>query len=646
MKKDTQKVATTSENIENESLQKLRTIFPQFIKDGLIDFDSLQAFFKKEGILAGPEKYGLSWAGKSKAFNDISRPSTGTLIPQIEESKNWDTTENIFIEGENLEVLKLLQKKYANPGKIKMIYIDPPYNTGKDFIYKDNFTQNVSDYYEQTGQTQNGVKLTSNPESNGRYHSDWLTMMYSRLFLARNLLKDDGVIFVSIDDNEVSNLRMIMDEIFGEENHVGVLKWKRKKQPSYLHGHLGEVMEYILVYAKTIENLEKLSIEKRSDLNTRIDNATNSVSEKLIKKGIRVKLPEDVTFIKAGLYKSKTMTTEYLSDVRIQNGRTANDVLARAQFRNDQHSIDNFVKKDVIFITRNYGFRRDLLEEEKEKRKAITDLLLDWGDNQDSDKEMQILFPEIKPFDYPKPVKLIKNLISSVFSEDEIVLDFFAGSGTTAQAVMELNLEDGGNRKCVSVQIPEELDEAKGKTPEEKKIIKERINFLISLNKPTNIAEISKERIRRAGTKINKGDIGFKAFSLASSNYRKWNTLTQEDDESALLKQAKLFLEKPLVDGYDEKSIVYEIMLKEGFDLNSYVEEPKKNQKDLPLWVVVDKGGRSPKMTISFAKKVTKEALEKTGIGETDNEMFVCFDSALDDTTKVNISRNLTVKTI
>jgi len=229
-----EKVATASENIENDNLQKLRSVFPQFVKDGQIDFDSLQAFLKKEGVLSGEEKYGLSWAGKSNAFQAIRMPSTGTLTPQPDESKNWDTTENLFIEGDNLEVLKLLQKNYANPGKIKMIYIDPPYNTGKDFIYKDNFTQNVSDYYEQTGQSKDGIKLTSNPESNGRYHSDWLTMMYPRLFLAHNLLKDDGVIFVSIDDNEVTNLRMIMDELFGEENFVANLVW---------HSSTGGVLE-------------------------------------------------------------------------------------------------------------------------------------------------------------------------------------------------------------------------------------------------------------------------------------------------------------------------------------------------------------------------------------------------------------------
>ncbi|MGB2580173.1 MAG: site-specific DNA-methyltransferase, partial [Minisyncoccia bacterium] len=253
-----EKVVKTSDDMENENLQKLRDVFPTFVKDGVIDFDAFQAFFKKEGILAGAEKYGLSWAGKSRAFGDIRRLATSTLTPQQKESKNWDTTENIFIEGENLEVLKLLQKKYANPGKIKMIYIDPPYNTGKDFIYTDNFTENKKDYYERTGQNCGGIKLTSNPESNGRYHSDWLTMMYPRLFLARNLLCDDGVIFVSIDDHEVANLRMIMDEIFGEENFVSQLIWKNKKGGGNDAKFVAIEHEYILMYAKSTDELENL----------------------------------------------------------------------------------------------------------------------------------------------------------------------------------------------------------------------------------------------------------------------------------------------------------------------------------------------------------------------------------------------------
>ena len=208
-----EKITKTSQNLQNDNLEKLRKVFPNFVKDGQVDFDALKKFFTDEEILAGEEKYGLNWAGKSNAFKLIRTPATGTLTPQEKESKNFNETQNLFIEGDNLEVLKLLQKKYRE--QIKMIYIDPPYNTGKDFIYKDNFKENISDYYERSGQSENGIKLTTNLESNGRYHSDWLTMMYPRLFLARNLLKDDGVIFVSIDDNEVANLRLIMDEILG-----------------------------------------------------------------------------------------------------------------------------------------------------------------------------------------------------------------------------------------------------------------------------------------------------------------------------------------------------------------------------------------------------------------------------------------------
>src|SRR3989344_2626455 len=200
-KKELEIVATTSEPILNASLEKLRAVFPQFVKEGQVDFDALKAFFDKEGITAEPEKYGLSLAGKTNAVRALQAPATGTLVPQEKESRDWDKTQNIFIEGDNLEVLKLLQKQYANPGQIKMIYIDPPYDTGKDRVYKDSFTEGVSDYYERTGQSKDGIKLTANLESNGRYHSDWLTMMYPLLFLAKNLLKDDGVIFISIDDN-------------------------------------------------------------------------------------------------------------------------------------------------------------------------------------------------------------------------------------------------------------------------------------------------------------------------------------------------------------------------------------------------------------------------------------------------------------
>jgi adenine specific DNA methylase Mod len=295
--------------------------------------------------------------------------------------------------------------------------------------------------------------------------------MRKRLELARDLLKEDGVIFISIDENELPNLLLLMEDIFFPNNNVGILKWKKKKQPSYLHGHIAGVMEFVLVFAKNVNKLEKLSIEQRTDTNTRIDNASNEVSIRLVRKNIRVKLPKNITVIKKGKYVNKTMTTEYLSDVYIKNGRTTNGVEIRAQFRNKQENIDDFIKEDVLFITQNYGLRRDLLEEEKTKRKAITDLLLDWGDNQESEKELKEIFNGKKVFDYPKPVKLMKNLIKSKLGNDVIVLDFFSGTGTAAQAVLELNEEDEGRRQFILVTNNENNIMSKVCYPRIKKIM-------------------------------------------------------------------------------------------------------------------------------------------------------------------------------
>ena len=272
------KVKNASVNTGNENLDKLRRVFPQFVKENKIDFEALNKFFKDEEIVAGEEKYGLNWAGKSNAFKLIRTPSVGTLTPQEKESKDWDKTENLFIEGDNLEVLKLLQKHYRE--KIKMIYIDPPYNTGKDFIYKDNYTANVSDYYEKTGQSKNGIKMTTNPESAGRYHSDWLTMMYPRLFLARNLLKEDGVIFISIDDNEVANLRLIMDEIFGEENFVSITVRVSNSAKNNVN-QISVTHEYTLVYIKNKEKSNKNWVVKKRNYKE-----FESYANRLLKKGL------------------------------------------------------------------------------------------------------------------------------------------------------------------------------------------------------------------------------------------------------------------------------------------------------------------------------------------------------------------------
>jgi len=624
-----EKISTTSENIQNENLEKLQKVFPQFVKDKEIDFDALRAFFDAENIIAGTEKYGLNWAGKSNAFKAIRTSATGTLAPQIEESKNWDTTENVFIEGDNLEVLKLLQKHYRE--KIKMIYIDPPYNTGKDFVYKDNFTQSVADYYEQTGQAEGGIKMTANTEKNGRYHSDWLTMMYPRLFLAKNLLLDDGVIFVSIDDNEVANLRLIMDEIFGEENFISEFIWHSSTGGGIRSRFVNQSHQYIVCYAKNI-------------IETKMFYA--SLSEEA-KKQYKKEDDRGVYREKDFAWKNSSWGTNQKYFIECPNGEKVKPKDGYL-FRFIRSTFDEYFAKDmVVFKATKNG---PLVKENGEQANWNIYIKKYLGDgtgapssviprdlvgiNNEGTTELNDLFGG-NFFESPKNVRLLKYLFSLVEEDDgDIVLDFFAGSGTTAHAVMDLNAEDSGNRKFICVQLPE-------MTEEESEAYKAGYK---------NIAEISRERIRRAGEKIGKEDIGFKSFSLQKSNYRQWNVLTENDNKEKILAQSKLFLGHPLTDGFDEKSVVYEILLKEGFSLNAKVNQQakafpisddKSNFAGDYVWIARE-GDKT--LVASFREKVTKEDVDALKLKSED--IFVCLDSALDDTAKVNILRNLTLKVI
>ncbi len=603
-----EKVSTTSQNIQNENLTKLKSVFPQFVKDGQVDFNALKVFFDNEKVLAGEEKYGLSWAGKSNAFRAIRTPATGTLTPQPAESKNWDTTENIFIEGDNLEVLKLLQKHYRE--KIKMIYIDPPYNTGKDFIYKDNFTQNVADYYEQTGQTKNGIKMTANTEKNGRFHSDWLTMMYPRLFLAHNLLKDDGVIFISIDDNEVHNLRMIMDEIFGEENFVANIVWERAFSPKNDSKYFSENHDYILVYSKKIEAFSLGKFSRSDEANARYKNPDND------SRGVWI----------SGDLSVKTYSKKYDYPIKTPNGKLINPPHGSC-WRVSKERFEELVNENRVW----FGEDGNNVPRLKRFLSDVIDGMVpttiwkhgDVGHNQEGRQELKTLFDDRGYFDGPKPIRLIKRILELSTENDDLMLDFFAGSGTTANAVIEFNSQnEGSRRKWISVQLPET-------TEEDSEAAKAGYK---------NIAQISRERIRRAGEKIGKGDVGFKAFALEKSNYRQWNVLTETDNEEILSKQVKLFAEKPLVDSFDEKSVVYEILEKEGFDLNAKVIQEKGPLKP---WVVTEE---DKKLVITFTSKVEQKDAE--GLKLLENDIFVCFDSALNNTDKINISKSIVLKTL
>lgn len=456
----------TSQDIVQQNLETLKQLFPTIVKEGKLNVEELQALLG-EYIDDEDEFYRFTWAGKNLARQEANKPSTATLRPNKVDSKDWDSTGNIFIEGDNLEVLKLLQKSYSN--KIKMIYIDPPYNTGKDFVYKDNYKDNLSNYLELTGQKDSaGNKTSTNTESDGRYHSNWLNMMYPRLQLARNLLTEDGVIFISIDDNEQANLKKLCDEIFGEENFVIPFIWKsRQNKDNRSITGVSNDHEYILCYTKiTQEKIlrgdnRKVEQYKNPDNDPR-GNWVSGNMVGLLPENLRPNCHYNLINPKTGI--------EY---IKPQLG-----------WRYDKNTMNRLIEEDrIIWPEESSGRPRKkaFLNELSNEFTGISSLFGEGIYTRDGTKEIDSLF-KYKAFDFPKPSKLLKKLLTQASLSSDTILDFFAGSGTTAHAIMKLNAEDGGYRKYISVQLPEPTDE---------KSEAFQTNY-------TNIAEITKERIRRA----------------------------------------------------------------------------------------------------------------------------------------------------
>lgn len=430
----------------------------------------------------------FTWEGKSEILKVTKMKPIGVLQPDKASSKNWDTTENLYIEGDNLEVLKLLQKAYF--GKIKMIYIDPPYNTGKDFVYKDDFRDNIKNYKEITQQT-----TKANTETSGRFHTDWLNMMYPRLKLARNLLREDEVIFISIDDTEVSNLKKICDEIFGEVNFITIFIWQRAFAPVNMNKFASRNHDFVLCYAKQIDFLSWYGLPRSQEADTRYSNPDNdpcgpwtsgdlSVGSPVPEKIYEIATPSGrVVYPPKGYCwrVTKERFAELLADNRIWFGKDGDSVPRLKRFLSE-------VKSTITPLT--VWTHQEV------------------SHSQDAKKELKELFEDQSVMDYPKPVKLMKRILELSTRENDIILDFFSGSATIAHAVMQLNAEDGGNRKFIMVQLPEKTDETSDAYKAGYK----------------NICEIGKERIRRAGEKIIREtrktdlDIGFKVFKLDSSN--------------------------------------------------------------------------------------------------------------------------------
>ena len=524
---------TQSADVIAENIEHLKTLFPEVFTEGKVDFEVLKQLLGDE-IDEREEKYGLNWHGKRQARQLALTPSTGTLRPCPEESVDWDTTQNLMIEGDNLEVLKLLQKSYV--GKVKLIYIDPPYNTGNDFVYPDDYRDNMQNYLKLTGQTDGGSrKLSSNTEASGRFHTDWLNMMYPRLKLARNLLLDDGLIFVSCDDNEVSNLRRLLDEIFGEENFVSQIVWKKSYGGGAKTKHVVILHEYTLCFAKT------------KDAITRLELPPNPKTLKYYKC-------RDAKFELRGPYRLQPLATtsnDERLNLRYAIPYEGEAIWPEKQWQWERTRTMAALANDELVITKKDGrwsvsYKQYLKDESGIERGAKPFSILDGPYTQIGTAEIAKLFGDPKVFPFPKPSTVIAHFILYAHpSKDFIVLDFFSGSGSTFEAILRLNKADSGRRRFISVQIPE---------------LTGRDDF-------TTIAEITKERVRRVGTKLKSeddsvaDDLGFRVFKLDTSNIRTWEP-DRDDLEGTLLDSIDHI--KP---DRSEEDILYELLLKLGLDL-------------------------------------------------------------------------------
>lgn len=575
----TNKLDGLSLDLENVNKDKLKSIFPECFAEGMLDINKLLSLCG-EYIDNDFEKYKFEWKGKAECLRFAQKRSTGTLRPCKEESVNFNETQNLYIEGDNLEVLKLLQTAYYC--KIKMIYIDPPYNTGKDFVYQDDFKDPLAHYKELTQQT-----TKSNPETMGRFHTNWLNMMYPRLRLAANLLRDDGVIFISMDDHEIHNLRKLCDEVFGEENFVAELVWERSYAPINMVKHFSKNHDYILCYAKQMEQLQCNGLPRPNSTNAKYSNPDNDPR---------------------GLWRTDNLSVgpvvkEKVYEIVTPSGRKCMPPKGRCWL----YTCERY--KEMVLDNRIwFGENGDNVPSSKrflsEVKQGLTPMTIwkytDVGHTQDSMRELREMFEGEKIFDYSKPVKLLKQMLQLYTNPDDIVLDFFSGSATTAHAVMQLNAEDGGNRKFICVQLPELTDE---KSEAYKAGYK-------------NICEIGKERIRRAGKKLTETnnqiqlgkdqktlDIGFKVFKLDTSNLREWDSTPIPDDDINLFYQRLNDIADSIKPDRTAMDVVYEVMLKMGVPLDIPVTYMEVNSKI--CYVVGDL-----LLLICFAENITAEDVE------------------------------------
>ena len=594
-----EKLRMQSANGVEDNIQKIAQLFPDCVtetvdeKSGqpkhLIDFEKLKQNLSDSIMSERAERYQFTWPDKSKAILLANSPINATLRPCREESVDFDHTQNLYIEGDNLDVLKCLKETYLH--KVKMIYIDPPYNTGNDFVYEDDFAQSSEEYLANSGQyDEQGNRMFTNAESNGRFHTDWLNMIYPRLKVARDLLTDDGVIFISIDDNEVENLRKVCDEVFGESNFVTQFVWEKKKKPSFLNINVGTKTEYILCYAKNRPQLGALSVDTTEEgKKYPINNAGNSLATLTFPIGsVSFNMPD-------GLIESQDMSggnikTELLNDFHIENGTNKEEFQLRGEWRYSQTTLNEILANGDKIVISKIPFRPNHIKtggEIKKMHNLLSNALYpSVGSNEDATSEI-ISILGTNCFDYSKPSSLIRTFIKACTydQKESFILDFFSGSASTAHAVMQMNAEDGGNRKFIMVQLPENIDKIlETANDKAKKTAKNAINFLDSIGKPHTICEIGKERIRRAGKKIKEEsplttqdlDTGFRVLKLDSTNME--NIYYSPKDIS----QADLFTQVDNVKSdRTGEDLLFQVMLELGATLDSKIESTTVDGKTI-----------------------------------------------------------------
>lgn len=645
------KLKMHSPDLSQSNIEKIKELFPNCVTEATdnsgnlkltVDFDQLKQELS-DSIVEGPqERYQLNWPGKREALLTANAPIAKTLRPCREESVNFDKTENLFIEGDNLDALKLLQETYLD--KIKVIYIDPPYNTGSDFVYKDDFSQSSEEYIFKSNQVdKDGNRMGVNLESNGKFHSDWLTMMYSRLKLARSLLKDNGVIFISIGVEELGNLKKIADEIFGENNFIEVFSWVKTSTPPALSTKSRKTNEYILCYEKSKSpfkyNGEKLDGGDAPLLNT--GNARRIL--RFPKESVYFKFKEE------GILRSgQPDKVKLLHDITIKNSKSEIDFELEGEFKWSQEFLDEELKKGTSFIIKSdklsirfirdeEGFKRPTnFIKEKYTTPLINKLAQGVETNERASKYLSSIM-EGEVFSYPKPVSLIKYLLNFTLEDGDIVLDFFAGSGTTAEACIEWAEEESKKINFILVQLPEELTKAHEMCSDSntKKIIQQAIKLTQDLKLQPVITSLTKERLRRILAKRNELDSqnsGFRVLKIDSSNmkevYYNPNNINQVD----MFEQVENIKE-----GREDEDLLFQVLLDWGVGLTLPITQQKIEAKDV-FFVNADNEGENADLIACFGKNISNELI-KTLAEKQPLRVVFRDDGFVNDSVKINVEQ-------